>query len=90
MVVTAMALIIQATTLQAQNHEVSKRYEKRHIAHEKHPHKPKGMHILDLTDVQKEEIKALHISLEKESLPLRNQIREKEARLKTLTTSEKL
>lgn len=43
----------------------------------------------NLTPDQKSKLKTLRLNLKKESLPLRNQIREKEARLKTLETAPK-
>lgn len=43
--------------------------------------------IPDLSDEQKNAIQALHIEFLKETLPLKNQIRERQARLKTLETS---
>ncbi len=49
---------------------------------------PKGLRIPNLTEEQKEQLKTIHINEEKEALPLKNQVAEKEARLRTLTTSE--
>ena len=47
-----------------------------------------GPEIPGLTDQQKEQIKKLHLALEEKTLALRNQLGEKEARLRTLTTSK--
>lgn len=53
----------------------------------KHPKHHKGRPpVPDLTDEQKEQIKELEISHMKETLSLRNQLGEKEARLRTLST----
>ena len=41
-----------------------------------------------LTDEQKEQIKSLHLDMMKKTLPLRNSIQEKKARLHTLQTQE--
>lgn len=46
--------------------------------------------IPGLTDEQKENIKALHVEHRKAVLPLENQLDEKMARLKTLTTAESI
>jgi len=44
--------------------------------------------LLDLSDEQKEKIEKLHLDLQKETLPVRNKIREKNAQLNTLVTEE--
>ena len=44
--------------------------------------------IPDLTEEQREKIKDLGAGMQKESLPLKNELREKRARLKTLSTAE--
>jgi len=58
------------------------------------PHPEKGERFLeripDITDEQKEQIKDLKTDHMKEVLPLRNQIDEKQARMKTLSTAEKV
>lgn len=46
------------------------------------------MRLPNLTDEQKEQIKAIRLNGQKEALPLRNELMEKKARLRTLTTSE--
>ncbi len=45
--------------------------------------------IPDLTDTQKEKIKAERTKQMKEMLPLRNELNEKQAHLKTISTAEK-
>ncbi len=45
--------------------------------------------IPDLTDTQKDQLKTMRLELQKEALPLRNEIRELHARLTTLETAEK-
>lgn len=49
---------------------------------------PRGPQIPNLTEEQKEQLKGFRVEFEKASLPIQNQIGEKEARLKTLTTAE--
>jgi Spy/CpxP family protein refolding chaperone len=44
----------------------------------------------DLTEEQKESIKSIHLNAKKQMLPLKNQMGEKKARMKTLTTSEEV
>ena len=58
-----------------------------------HPHAGEegpglGPKIPGLTKDQEEAFKKLHVNLEKEILPIENQIGEKEAKLRTLTTVE--
>ncbi len=50
---------------------------------------PRGPQIPNLTEEQKEQMHSFRVSFEKEALPLKNQVGEKEARLRTLTTAEK-
>ena len=47
-----------------------------------------GPRIPNLTDDQKVKMKELKVKTQRESLPLTNALREKEARLKTLTSTE--
>lgn len=49
---------------------------------------PRGPHIPNLTEEQKKQMHSFKLSLEKASLPIKNQVGEKEARLKTLVTAE--
>jgi Spy/CpxP family protein refolding chaperone len=46
------------------------------------------MKRLDLTDKQKEQVQEIHLNGQQAMLPIRNQLREEMARLRTLTTSE--
>lgn len=46
------------------------------------------MNMLDLNEEQSEQIETIHLNGQKSMLPLRNTLREKNARLRTLTTSE--
>ncbi len=43
---------------------------------------------LDLTDEQKEQIQEIRFETQKASLPIQNELREKQAQLRTLTTGE--
>ena len=43
---------------------------------------------LDLTDAQQDQIKTLRLSFQEETLPLKNELREKKARMQTLTTAK--
>ena len=45
-------------------------------------------HIPDLTEEQKEQLHGFKVEMDKKALPLQNELGEKEARLRTLTTSE--
>ncbi len=45
--------------------------------------------IPDLTDEQREKIESLRTDMQKEMLPIKNELGEKRARLKTLSTAEK-
>ncbi|GAB5522728.1 MAG: hypothetical protein Roseis2KO_06000 [Roseivirga sp.] len=49
--------------------------------------KPVHPPIPDMTEEQKEQMKAIHIEIEKSALPIKNQVGEKEARLRTLVTA---
>tara|TARA_R110000868_G_scaffold304437_3_gene564994 strand:+ start:14427 stop:14948 length:522 start_codon:yes stop_codon:yes gene_type:complete len=46
------------------------------------------MRALDLTEDQQEQVKQLHLETQKAMLSIQNQLNEKEAKLKTLTTGE--
>lgn len=46
--------------------------------------------IPDLSDEQKEKMEDIHLTLQKDLLPIENQIGEKEARLNTLQTADKV
>lgn len=49
-----------------------------------------GMFIPDLTEEQTQKIEAIELAKQKEILPISNQINEKEARLRTLQTADKV
>jgi len=49
---------------------------------------PRGPMIPDLTEEQQEKIKAIRLETQKQKLPLQNELREKKARMSTLTTAE--
>lgn len=49
-----------------------------------------GPKIPNLTEEQGAQLKELHLTMEKASLPIHNQIAEKEARLKTITTADEI
>lgn len=70
---------------QDDNPTLKKRAVKDHLE-KKHAMKKKGPHIPDLSEEQKEQLKAVRVKLQRETLPLKNSLREKEARLQTLTT----
>lgn len=50
----------------------------------------RGPKIPNLTEEQEAQLKGLHLEMEKSSLPIQNQIAEKEARLKTITTASEI
>lgn len=68
----------QKKSFRGQGHEMQMKDGKRGLANE-----------LNLTDAQKEAFKQSRLALEKQMLPIRNEIGEAEARQKTLTTAEK-
>lgn len=53
----------------------------KHFAGGNHP-------SLNLSDEQRAKVKEMHISLQKEILPIQNQLRENKAKMQTLTTAE--
>ena len=94
--IVAAILMITGTNLQAQNDGPPQRQEReKPVMHQRGPqgkHTDKdqrGIRIPNLNEEQKAQLKAIHLKTEKEALPLKNKVGEKEARLKTLTTSEK-
>ena len=60
----------------------------RHDGDFRGPNPERMMDRLNLTDEQKSEFEKIHTSTMKEALPIKNQIDEKEAELKTLETAE--
>ena len=91
-----MLLFTSATAVQAQQSRRSERWQPRQEqlqnrgenTMDKGQKGPRGPRIPNLTDEQKEQLKGFRVEFEKVSLPIQNQIGEKEARLKTLTTAE--
>jgi Spy/CpxP family protein refolding chaperone len=90
----AAALLLTSINVNAQNRNNRERQRPamQEIAHasdrqmeERGPKKPM---IPNLSEEQKEQIKEFRLAAEKSALPLKNQVGEKEARLKTLTTAE--
>lgn len=74
-------------------------YAQDHEAHQKRSEGKTGMHkeykmrehrlkIPNLSDDQKEKLKSLKIKTQRETLPLTNALREKNARLQTLTSTD--
>ncbi len=49
----------------------------------------KRLKIPDLTEAQSEQIKKIHVKTQQQTLPIKNAMREKRARLTTLSTAEK-
>ena len=49
---------------------------------------PRRLAIPDLTENQEAQIKALHVKMQKEKLPIDNELREKQARMRTLSTAD--
>ena len=85
---TAMALIVMLFSALGSFAQEKQMREAKHDAHkgqEMRHHKP---NIPDLTDSQKEQLKEVKIKLQKETLPLKNELGEKNARLNTLTSTE--
>ena len=52
------------------------------------PQRKEPPRLPGLTEEQKGQMKDIHVATEKATLPVKNQIREKEARLRTLVTAE--
>lgn len=84
-------LMIVTVSVQAQDRRKGPHQEKQgHEQMEKGDRdgkKPGPPHIPNMTEEQKEGMKAIHLGIEKEALPIKNQIGEKEARLKTLISA---
>ncbi len=71
----------------AQQHEHAKKERREH-------HHKKGQHrmlseIPDLTDKQKEQIKEIQMKKAKQIIPIKNELGEKKARMKTLMSADK-
>jgi len=56
--------------------------------HQKNKNEKSFMNIPDLTDTQKEQIKEMRTEHMKEVMPLKNELKEKEARLQTVSTGD--
>lgn len=57
---------------------------------QREPREPRGPKIPNLTEEQQEQIKAFRLDHAKTTLPIRNQVNELEAKLKTLTSADEL
>lgn len=93
-IIIASLLMIVGTNLQAQNDGPPQRQERgKQVMHQRGPQGkqddagPRGPRIPNLSEEQASQLKTIHLKSEKAALPLKNQVGEKEARLKTLTTS---
>ena len=90
-----LALLFSATNLNlmAQNEQgdEERKEQRRHWrSHRGSPDRQDRIfNIPGLSDEQKEQIKKVRLEMQKEVLPLRNEMREKRARLNTLSTVEK-
>ncbi len=94
---TTMILFLTATfSLQAQSNErseqkttVKDRTEKRMAFRTKGQREPQAQFKkLNLSDEQKEQVKNIMLESKKETLPFENQLREKRARLRTLSSGD--
>ena len=92
--ILAAALLLTSVNVIAQNRSDREgpRPPRKEMAkggeHEMAERGPKRPMIPNLTEAQQEQLKGFQVAAEKSALPLKNQVAEKEARLKTLTTSE--
>ncbi len=85
-----LMLVIIGTSVQAQDRRGPQPEGQRHEQMEKgdRDHKKPGHPpIPNMTEEQKMQMKAIHLEIEKAVLPVKNQIGEKEARLRTLVTA---
>lgn len=91
--VVLVMCFVGASSLQAQQFKRGERPEPRQEQQrgqqgmEMNQKGPRGPHIPNLTEEQKEQMHAFQIEFHKSALPIENQVGEKEARLKTLTTA---
>lgn len=69
------------------SHHVEKHQDGKKCSHDMKKHHD-GMEFLNLTDEQKSQIKKLKIANMKEMLPIKNQLAEKKAHIRTLTTAD--
>lgn len=85
-----LVLMIFTVSAQAQDRKGPHPQRQGHEQMEKGDHgqkKPGHPPIPGITEEQKEQMKAIHVEIEKSALPIKNQIGEKEARLRTLVTA---
>ncbi len=91
-IVMVMGLVVLLTSATApitgENGIVGKRGEGFHRGMHRGMHQ--SMMLNNLSDEQKTQIKELRIEMMKNSLPVRNELNEKRARLRTLTTGDKV
>jgi Spy/CpxP family protein refolding chaperone len=83
------AFTVSATAQQRNNADRPRgnQYGQMHQADRGNQHQ-KTMSMLDLSDEQATAMKKIHLNGQKAMLPLRNKMREEQARLQTLTTSD--
>ena len=88
MMVCVLSLLMAGTfqLSQAQDRDGSRREMREKRGHER---TDRLSAIPGLTEEQREKITGLRTAMQKETLPLKNELREKRARLKTLSTAEK-
>lgn len=79
--------VVGSLSAQPQNRRNMQPQQNRQIAQNERA-QGQQMRLPNLTEEQKEQIKAIRLNGQKEALPLRNELMEKKARLRTLTTSE--
>jgi Spy/CpxP family protein refolding chaperone len=60
----------------------------RHQMEQGRENQERGPRIPNLTEDQKQQLKTAKVNLQRETLPLKNELREKKARLQTLKTTE--
>ena len=88
MVIGLMVFLTSATTPSTgENGFMGKRGDGFHRGHKGAHH---GMMLNSLSDEQKEQIKQLRVEMMKNSIPVKNELNEKRARLRTLTTGNKV
>jgi len=88
MVIGLMVFLTSATTPSTgENGFMGKRGDGFHWGHKGVHH---GMMLNSLSDEQKEQIKQLRVEMMKNSIPVKNELNEKRARLRTLTTGNKV
>ena len=86
-ILIAIMLISASSYTYAQHHPHEKKHTRAH--HHKKKHASIIMSIPDLTEKQKEQIKEIHMAKTKKTIPIKNELGEKKARMKTLMSEEK-